>query len=269
VETAQSTPVRVGGDRRRAPACFAHRGARGHLPENTLPAFSLGYDLGAHAIECDVQRSRDGQLIIIHDGTVDRTTNGTGYVCEMTLAELRGLNAGARWRVSAVIPTLEETLALVERRNGEINLEVKGDSEVESVATAEALVPVLRTLPDALRARVLVSSFDHPALHLLKRKIEWLRVGLLYGDRSWRQRDMIRPALEMGAEAIHPGVRLVSPEIVRSAHEAGLRVNVWTANRRQTIERLLDWDVDGLFTDYPERVIISSAQRALAALCSE
>jgi glycerophosphoryl diester phosphodiesterase len=240
------------------PICYAHRGARGHVPENTLLAFSLALDLGAHAIECDVQRTRDGELVIIHDGTVDRTTEGTGYVAEMTLAELRSLNAGHRWRLRESIPTLAETLALVERRGRHINLEVKGESVDESVATATTMIPALEALEQPMRERVLVSSFDHPAVQLLKRCLPWLRIALLFGDREWLQHDMVTPAMEAQAEAIHPGIRLVSSELVDQAHEAGLSVNVWTANRPLVIERLLSWRVDGIFSDYPERVIIST-----------
>ena len=237
----------------RSVTCYAHRGARGHAPENTLPAFALAFDLGAEAIECDVQRSRDGQLVIIHDGTVDRTTDGTGYVAEMSFRELRALNAGHRWRTAAQIPALEETLALVRERQGALNLEIKGESVEQSVGTALAVEPVLRTLDD-FRRRILVSSFEHPAVLELKRRLPWLRIALLYGS-EWRDQDLIAPALAANAEAIHPGVGLVTPELVQGAHAAGLAVNVWTANRLSTIRQLLAWGVDGLFSDYPERVI--------------
>ena len=237
--------------------CFAHRGARAHAPENTLLAFSIAFDLGADAIECDVRQSRDGRLVIIHDDTVDRTTTGTGPVADQSLAELRGLNAGVRWRLPQRIPTLEETLALVRERGG-VNLEVKGESVAASVATAQALAVVLRDLEEALRERVLVSSFEHPAISLLKEELPWLRVAALFGD-EWRRRDIIGPARLLGAEAIHPGVKLVSEDVVRRAHESGLRINVWTANSWGTIRQLIDWGVDGLFSDYPERVIIARA----------
>lgn len=238
----------------RSVTCYAHRGARSHAPENTLLAFALAFGLGAQAIECDVQRSRDGQLVILHDGTVDRTTDGTGYVSEMSFRELRTLNAGRRWRTSAQIPTLEETLALVHEHQGALNLEVKGESVEQSVGTALAIEPVLHTLDDDFRRRILVSSFEHPAVLELKRRLPWLRVALLYGS-EWKDRDLILPALAANAEAIHPATGLVTPDLIRHAHNAGLAVNVWTANRLATIRQLLAWSVDGLFSDYPERVI--------------
>lgn len=232
------------------PVCYAHRGARVRAPENTLRAFRLAFELGADAIECDVQRSRDGRLVIIHDGTVDRTTDGSGWVAEMSFAELRLLNAGRGER----IPTLEETLALVRERGGGINLEVKGESVAEALGTAEAMLAALRGLEEGIRGRALVSSFAHAAIALLKARLPWLRTGALFGD-EWRGRDLVAPALAVGAEALHPGLRLVTPELVRRAHDAGLAVNVWTVNRPADMRRLIAWEVDGIFSDYPERVV--------------
>src|SRR6476661_8844145 len=131
---------------RRGVICYAHRGARGHTPENTLLAFDLAFDLGAEAIECDVQRSRDGELVIIHDGTINRTTNGVGDVAALDFADLRAHDAGRVWRIPQRIPTLTETLELVRRRGGALNLEIKGESVAESLGTAEAVEPVLREL---------------------------------------------------------------------------------------------------------------------------
>jgi glycerophosphoryl diester phosphodiesterase len=245
--------------------CFAHRGARGHAPENTLMAFDLAFDLGAEAIECDVQCSRDGELVIIHDGTVNRTTNGVGAVAALSFADLRALDAGRIWRIPQRIPTLAETLDLVRRRGGALNLEIKGESVAESIGTAEAVEPVLRELEEPLRARLLVSSFAHPAVARLKERLPWLRVATLYSGREWQKQDMLAPALAMGAEAIHPGVALTTADLVSWAHDAELRVNVWTANRTATIRKLIAWGVDGLFSDYPERVIIARAQLAALA----
>lgn len=232
------------------PVCYAHRGARARAPENTLRAFRLAFELGADAIECDAQRSRDGRLVVIHDGTVDRTTDGSGWVAEMSFAELRLLNAGRGER----IPTLEETLALVRERGGGINLEVKGESVAEALGTAEAMLAALRGLEEGIRGRALVSSFAHAAIALLKARLPWLRTGALFGD-EWRGRDLVAPALAVGAEALHPGLRLVTPELVRRAHDAGLAVNVWTVNRPADMRRLIAWEVDGIFSDYPERVV--------------
>lgn len=241
------------------PIVYAHRGAQGYLPENTLPAFDLAFDLGADAIECDVQRSRDGALVIIHDGTVDRTTNGAGLVSSLTLSQLRHLNAGVRKGMLAGIPTLEQTLALVRARGGGLNLEVKGESDEEAIGTARAVVPVLAALPAEERARILVSSFTLPAVAEVKRLLPDQRIGALYTGTFARWSDLIAPARMMGAEAIHPGSRLVTRGLIARAHAAGLHVNIWTTNLPATIRRFLAWGADGLFSDYPERVIIERA----------
>ena len=247
-----------------APICYGHRGARGHAPENTLLAFDLAFDLGADGIECDAQLSADDRLIIIHDDTVNRTTNGRGAVHDSSFAQLRQLDAGRGQR----IPTLEETLALARARGGQINLELKAESDDAALAVAEAVAAQIATLPedDSLRQRLLASSFSLPAVEAIKRRLPWLRVAALYGTRTWTGPAMIERALTLGAEAIHPYPRILTAETVRAAHAAGLRVNVWTANRWATIRQLIAWEVDGVFSDFPERVIIA---RRLACASAE
>jgi glycerophosphoryl diester phosphodiesterase len=112
----------------------------------------------------------------------------------------------------------------------------------------------LRGMEEGMRGQVLVSSFAHAAIALLKARLPWLRTGALFGD-EWRGRDLVAPARAVGAEAAHPGLRLVTPELVRRAHDAGLKVNVWTVNQPADMRRLIAWDVDGIFSDYPERVV--------------
>lgn len=239
----------------RTPVCYGHRGARGHAPENTLLAFDLAFDLGADGIECDAQLSSDGRLIILHDGTVNRTTNGRGAVRDLSFAALRQLDAGRGQR----IPMLEETLALVRARHGRLNIELKAESDAEALQVAEAVAALLDALPehDVLRGRLLASSFSLPAVGEIKRMLPWLHVGALYGGRAWTRQTMIDRALALGADAIHPHPRILTQETVRAAHDAGLRVNVWTANRWATIRTLLAWEVDGVFSDFPERVVIA------------
>lgn len=238
-----------------APICYAHRGARGHAPENTLLAFDLAFDLGADGIECDAQLSRDGRLVIIHDGTVNRTTSGRGAVRDLTFAALRQLDAGR----GQTIPTLEETLALVRTRGGLLNIELKAESDAEALQVSEAVAALLSAMSkdDPMRTRLIASSFSLPAVSDIKRRLPWLRVGALYGGRAWTRQTMIERALTLGADAIHPHPRILTRGTVRAAHDAGLRVNVWTANRKATIRQLIAWEVDGVFSDFPERVVIA------------
>lgn len=247
--------VRAGAGAACAPICYGHRGARGHAPENTLLAFALAFDLGADGIECDAQLSADGQLIIIHDGTVNRTTTGRGAVRDLSFEALRQLDAGAGQR----IPTLDETLALVGARSGQINLELKAESDDEALLVAQAVAARLAELAedDPLRRRLIASSFSLPAVAEIKRRLPWLRVGALFGGRAWTRQTMIARAQELDAEAIHPHPRILTAETVHAAHDAGLRVNVWTANRWATIRQIIAWGVDGVFSDFPERVVIA------------
>jgi glycerophosphoryl diester phosphodiesterase len=249
----------VKGNRSGGPICFAHRGARGHAPENTLLAFDLAFDLGAEGIECDAQLSSDGRAVIIHDSTVNRTTNGLGLVSALNFEALRELDAGWPPHASQRIPTLEETLALVRRRRGLINLELKADSDAEAVAVAEAVAPTLNTLApsDPLRASLLLSSFKLPAVARIRALSPWARTAALYGGRAWTLATMRETARGLGVNAIHPHPRILTEETVRAAHAAGFQINVWTANRLATIHQLIAWRVDGIFSDYPERVVIA------------
>jgi glycerophosphoryl diester phosphodiesterase len=220
-------------------------------------AFDLAFDLGAEGVECDAQVSADGKVIIIHDSSVNRTTTGRGQVRELTFAELRALDAGRLMRIPQRIPTLEETLALVWRRCGQLNLELKADSDQEAIAVAEAVAPILNTLPssDPLRHGILISSFNLAAITRMRKLVPWARFGALYGGRTWTRATMLTTARKFGVNAIHPHPRILTEETVRAAHDAGLHVNVWTANRLSTIRQLIAWGVDGIFSDYPERVV--------------
>src|SRR5262245_17870729 len=173
------------------PIIFAHRGARGHAPENTLLAFSLAFDLGADAIEFDVQRSSDDQLVVIHDDTVDRTTNGRGYVRETPFEKLRELNAGLSWNTPQRIPNLAETLTLVEARGGAMNLEVKASSREDALTTAAIVESALADLNEPMQARLLLSSFELAAVAWLKSRLPWLRVGALFTGAQWRKEEMV------------------------------------------------------------------------------
>jgi glycerophosphoryl diester phosphodiesterase len=230
----------------RAMTCYAHRGASGHSPENTMLAFRYAFELGADAIECDVQLSADGAPVIIHDATVDRTTNGMGAVAELTLEQLRHLDAGA----GEQIPLLGEVLALCRERGKQVNLEVKAETLTQAQRVAVAVGEALEKGSYADLA--LVSSFVLPALITLKSAYPRLRTATLHSGMRWRLLNMITAARANGADALHPDIRLTSRALVESAHAAGLQVNVWTVDEPKQIQQLASWGVDGIFTNYPE-----------------
>ncbi|HEU5367421.1 MAG TPA: glycerophosphodiester phosphodiesterase family protein [Ktedonobacterales bacterium] len=234
---------------RRAMLCFAHRGASGHSPENTLLAFRYAFELGADAIECDVQLSADGAPVIIHDSTVDRTTNGKGIVVQLSLEQLRRLDAGA----GEQIPELREVLALCREQRKLVNLEIKADTLEQAQRTAQVVGKVLET--GGYHDLALVSSFWLPCLPSLKNAFPQVRTATLHSGARWRLLNMITAARAAGADALHPDVRLVSRALVEHAHAAGLQVNVWTIDQPKRMQRLASWGVDGIFTNYPERML--------------
>ncbi len=228
--------------------CFAHRGASGRSPENTLLAFRYAFELGADAIECDVQLCADGVPVIIHDATVDRTTNGTGEVSRLSLDALQRLDAGA----GEHIPELQEVLDLCRAAGKLANLEIKAETLEEAYRIAEVVGEVLEQ--EHAQGMVLVSSFWLPALISFKNAHPQIRTATLHSGIRWRFLNMLTAARAAGADAIHPHVALTSRRLVEAAHAAGLQVNVWTVDHPKTMARLASWGVDGIMTNYPERM---------------
>jgi glycerophosphoryl diester phosphodiesterase len=221
--------------------CIGHRGACGHEPENTLRSVRRALELGAHGIEIDVHFV-DGEIIVIHDAKLERTTNGKGSVARKSLAYLRSLDAGKGER----IPTLREVFETVDRR-AFINIELKGRRTAE---------PVARLIAEFVATRgwrcedFLVSSFNRREL----RDIDDPRIpiGLLLTRPS---RLYALSARRVRAGAVNPAARFVTARFVEDAHRRGLRVFAYTANEPAEIARLRRLGVDGVFTDFPERVV--------------
>jgi glycerophosphoryl diester phosphodiesterase len=217
--------------------CFGHRGARGHEPENTLRSIRKALELGADGIEIDVHLV-GGRLVVIHDDTLDRTTNGRGRLAGLSFADLRRLDAGKGEKV----PTLEEVMDETSGR-ALLNIELKGRG------TALPVMELIerRSIP---AEEILISSFHLEELRLLPRGE--VRIGVLF------QRPppaFARIAHSIEAWSVHADVRFISPRLVRRAHEAGLRLLVYTVNTPAAIERMKAIGVDGVFSDYPDRVV--------------
>ena len=222
--------------------CIGHRGAMGHAPENTLASFARALALGAPCVELDVQ-AVDGRLLVFHDDRLERCTNGRGTFAEASFEALRALDAGNGER----IPTLEEVLALIAGRAG-VNIELKGPGTVAPVA---AFLAQRRADGDPNRM-LLVSSFDLPRLRELRTRDPDVRIALLC--RRW-SRDSVPDALRLGAWAIHLAISQANPGRVAEVQAAGLRCHVYTANQPVDIARLREMGVDGVFSDFPERVL--------------
>ena len=224
------------------PFIWAHRGASGLAPENTMAAFTLAEQVGADGIELDVHLSRDGVPVVIHDETVNRTTNGRGAVVDVTQSELRELDAGS-WFSSEFtgepVPTLAEVLIWVEDRL-RLNIEIK---------SAQAGRAVLDLLAEYPRARVLVSSFSHELLLAMRQWSPDLPIGFLIDSQFWRI--ALKRAVFCQAESFNPPAQHVSHLLVNACHRQGLTVFPWTVDDSSQQNSLLRMCVDGFFTNFP------------------
>jgi glycerophosphoryl diester phosphodiesterase len=225
---------------------IAHRGASGTSPENTLAAFRAAVAAGAVMCELDVQPTRDLALVVIHDDTVDRTTDGRGEVKGMTLAELKRLDAGVRFSGAAPpgepIPTLDEVFAATAGQCA-LNIELKsGQVEKEVVA--------LMRKWDALETSM-VSSFDRGRLARMRELEDAVRIGVLAEKNV---QEMFDVAARLSAYAINPRFDLVSSELCNTAHARDLKVLVWTVDAPELMRLLIGCGVDGIMTNYPARL---------------
>jgi glycerophosphoryl diester phosphodiesterase len=239
---------------------FAHRGGRKTTPENSMAAFENSLHLGVHAIELDVQRCATGELVVIHDERINRTTNGVGLVKDISLAELRKISNG-KWFAKEFedqhVPALLEVLDLV-AGNVIVNIEVK-NAPVNYPGIEEDLLEVIShyKYPE----RLVISSFDHKVLLHLSHESE-LQLALLADCAFY---DLPAYATAVGATCWHPSVDSVRPDLVEEAHEAGLVVNVWTVNEERQWRSLIEMGVDGIVTDDPAGLMEYLDQLALAS----
>ena len=225
-----------------------HRGARGHAPENTMASFALGADMGVDAVETDVQLSKDGEVVLIHDHTVDRTTDGRGFVRDMTLAELRRLDAGSWYDPGFAgerIPTLAELLVWAGDRVG-VAIEIK-NGPIYYPGIAEKTVRLVRQ--QGMERRVILISFDHLVLREAKTIAPEIATGILYVGGLVDPVGAARAAL---ADSLNPNWAHITPELVRAAHAAGLAISAWNPDDLATLRMLSDMGVDSAGTDYPE-----------------
>jgi glycerophosphoryl diester phosphodiesterase len=254
----------LANDPKNWPVNFAHRGGAGIAPENTLEAFRKGLKVGAGVLELDVHTTADGHVVVIHDDDVGRTTQGTGPVREMTLAEIKRLDAGYRFTLDGGrtfpcrgqgirIPTLDEVYD--EFIEVPLNVEIKGkrpgieaavwriigaaDAEERTLVVSESM-PTIRRFRDVSGGRVATASSSAELIFFYV-------LSLLGLGRFARPRYR---ALQ-GPETYH-GLRVVTPGFIRAAHERGLRVDVWTIDSEDDMRRLLGHGVDGIMSDRPD-----------------
>lgn len=233
------------------PYILGHRGASGHAPENTRVAFEKARELGADGVEFDVQMTKDGIPVVIHDENVVRTTDGQGLVKDLTLEEFKTLDAGSHFGpefAGEELLTLDETLETV-RDFRLINIEIKNGPIFYPDLEEKVLEAVARF---NLQEKVILSSFNHYSLHKIRELNPDIRIGVLYMSGLFRPWEY---AKKLGARALHPFFAAVTPEIVQESHQHGVEVNVFGANDRGILQQLMAAGVDMIITDYPERAI--------------
>ncbi len=242
-----------------------HRGAAALAPENTLAGFRMAVELGVDAAELDLQATKDGVVVVIHDDTVDRTTDGRGRIGDLTLAEIKRLDAGARFGPTfrgERVPTLRELIDLVKaggNRRFRLNLEIKfaEGREGHPADLEERVLAVLRET--GFLDRVITQSFHHASAAKMKRLAPSIPAGLLVGQRR-QPPDPVAAVRQHGADYYAPQYSLLTPDLLRMLHDAGIPVVAWTVNDPSDMRRLIAAGLgtlsgDGIISDYPDRLV--------------
>jgi glycerophosphoryl diester phosphodiesterase len=233
---------------------IAHRGFSGDAPENTLVAFQKAIEVGCDMMELDVHLSRDGQVVVIHDHSLERTTNGRGKVADYTLEELKQLDAGF-WFATRFsgepIPTLKEALQLAKGRIL-VNIEIKNGSLGQYTITDLADRTLQEVEKAAMAEQVIFSSFYPLALDRIQERDSRLWVALLY-HKSWQSIPQVTGGKSFSILNLRNSY-LTKGKIAR-IHQEGIRVNTYTVNAAAQMERFIRWGVDGIVTNHPDRLI--------------
>lgn len=237
---------------------IAHRGFAGKYPENTMLAFEKAVEAGCNGIELDVQLSKDGVPVIIHDEQMVRTTGEAGFVWDYTLDELKKMNAAAGNKTRGVfnrskleIPTLEEYFAFAkEKKELVTNIELKtGVNPYPGIE--DKVLELMQTY--RMRKRVILSSVNHYSIKYVKQLAPKTKCGLL--ESSWVV-GMAKYARKLKADALHPLYTTVTVSYMAKAKAHGLDVNTWTVDEESEMQKMLSLGVDGIITNYPDRLHI-------------
>lgn len=244
---------------------MAHRGGRGLAPENTMVAFRQAVALGVDVLELDIRSSADGALVVIHDETVERTTNGRGAVHDHTLAELKDLDAGYRWSADGgqtfpfrgqgiTIPTLAELFSAFPQMR--MNIDIKQESPPIVSAFTRIIVE------HGMVERVLVGSFSDASIARYRRHLlegvtaaSPMETRLFYLLAKVRLSGLYRPAAQAFQIPERYGRWQIDPHFIEAAHRQQMEVHIWTVNEVADMRRLMRWGVDGIITDYPNRLL--------------
>lgn len=228
---------------------FAHRGASCYYPENTILAIKEGIKAGANGVEIDVHKSRDNELVVIHDENIERTFKGEGLVKCFELKELKELecrNNNFTHREDCKIPLLREVLEVVRESNVILNIEIKND-QVQYDDIEEDVIRLVKYY--GMKEQVILSSFNHKSMELCKRIDKSFKAGLLCEDKI---EEAIYYAKLIKAEAIHPNVKLLSNDIINEIKRNKLMINTYTVDSPIIMSNLIKADINGIFTNCPD-----------------
>ena len=228
---------------------FAHRGSSKYFPENTILSLKEGIKSGSNGLEIDVHKTKDNKLVVIHDEDIQRTFKGKGLVKNMTLEELRNFkcrNKNFEDNLECRIPTLSEVLDIIKDTNVILNIELKTD-EIHYEDIEKDVIELVNRY--GLKRKIILSSFNHESIRICREIDSEIETGLLYYKEI---ENVVQYAKKLGANAIHPDLRLVSEELIKEANENNIKVNIYTVNSPIYMRKLIKAGVNGIFTDYPD-----------------
>jgi len=237
-----------------AVAVVAHRGDSGNYPENTLLAFRKAIEIGVEMIEFDVHLTADDALMLIHDPTVDRTTDGAGRVRDLSLAEIKRLDTGVGEHAQFAgerIPTLQEALAEIPA-SVRLNVHLKADDDARETRARETrATKAIQAIRDAGRGQSAFIASDTDTVKRVREIAPKLETCSLTRPSGV---DYVEESLQLGCRILQPGHNGVSPDLVTAAHRHGMEVNVFYADDEAEMKRLIEMGVDGILTNYPARL---------------
>lgn len=229
---------------------IGHRGSSGLAPENTLASMELAIEQGCHGIETDLQLTEDGKVVVFHDWSVERTTNGTGYIKDLTLEELLTLDAGSWFSKkfkNEKILTLESLLDLIPK-NLLLNLEIK--SKAWDNRGIEKMV--VKTLEENNRLEnTVISSFNHKCIERVQNLNPRIKLGLLYEAYLINPVEFLKIS-KLNMYSLHPNYNYIDKEFMEKVHKSDLKVYSWTVNDIESAERLRELRLDGIITNFPQ-----------------
>ncbi|HEY4551768.1 MAG TPA: glycerophosphodiester phosphodiesterase [Bacillaceae bacterium] len=233
---------------------FAHRGSAGTHPENTMDAFKAAEKFGADGIELDVQLSSDGEIVVIHDHTVDRTTNGSGMVKDFTLDQLKKLKANYHFKHffkrSSRIPSLKEVFEWMKGNSLVCNIELK-NSEIPYEGLEDKVMAMIREY--GYESRIVISSFNHYSLVYCRQICPEVETAPLYKDMLYEPWEYAKSILASG---IHPKLRAAPAAVIAATMERGFAVRPYTVNKQKEMKKLFEIRCSAIITDFPEKAYL-------------